>query len=116
MLNQGKAREISGIRNHFLRMKNQRILKVQQEISRKSKRNIRNQKPFSQDEESKNIKSSTRNIEEMQLLLNAILVIALGIFLFLISGDASSHIQDNSSESITRIPATVSTVIDGYVQ
>ena len=52
----------------------------------------------------------------MQLLLNTILVIAFGIFLFLISGDASSYYEDNSSESITRIPTTVSTVIDGYVQ
>eukprot|EP00090_Calanus_glacialis_P016507 TRINITY_DN25842_c0_g1_i1.p1 TRINITY_DN25842_c0_g1~~TRINITY_DN25842_c0_g1_i1.p1 ORF type:complete len:528 (+),score=145.38 TRINITY_DN25842_c0_g1_i1:149-1585(+) len=84
--------------------------------SRKSKRKIRNPKPFSQDEDSKIGENSTRNMEDMQLLLNTILVIAFGIFLFLISGDASTYYQDNSSESITRIPTTVSTVIDGYVQ
>jgi len=84
--------------------------------SRKSKRNIKLQKPISKEEKEIASSNSIKNNDEMQLLLSTILFVAFGIFLFLISGDVPSFSQEDDPDSYTRIPASVSGVIDGYVQ
>merc|ERR1711892_657929 len=84
--------------------------------SRKSKRNIKLQKPISKEEKEIASPNPTKNKDEMQLLISTILFVAFGIFLFLISGDVPSFLQEDDPDSYTRIPASVSGVIDGYVQ
>merc|ERR1712106_236036 len=84
--------------------------------SRKSKRNIKLQKTISKEDKEIASLNPTKNKDEMQLLISTILFVAFGIFLFLISGDVPSFLQEDDPDSYTRIPASVSGVIDGYVQ
>merc|ERR1711892_1194612 len=67
--------------------------------SRKSKRNIKLQKPISKEEKEIASQVPTKNKDEMQLLLSTILFVAFGIFLFLISGDVPSFLQEDDPDS-----------------
>jgi len=82
--------------------------------SRKSKKNIKITRPQITEENTN--KCSANKSEDMALLLNMILLIALGIFLYLICGETPSLNQEDDDDSLIRIPAHVSGVVDGYVQ
>jgi len=82
--------------------------------SRKSKKKIRITKPEITEENTSKCRADKS--EDMALLLKMILLIALGIFLYLISGETPSFKEDEEDDSFTRIPARVSGVIDGYIQ
>ena len=55
-------------------------------------------------------------MNETQLLVNTILFLAFMIFLYLVGGETSSYPTIREPNSQRRIPASVSSVIEGYVQ
>jgi len=91
--------------------------------SRKSKRNkkIHNAEQMHTESSFIPIEKATTHIDEMKLLVNSILFVALAIFLFLICGDTSSYhpLSEEDMDTLDtreRIPASVSSIVEGYVQ